>query len=44
MDGSGDESKIQCGKKQCCIGTLNIRSMNQGKLEVVKRGDDKSDH
>ena len=30
-------SKIQCYKEQYCIGTWNIRSMNQGKLEVVKQ-------
>ena len=33
----GDGSKIQCGKEQYCIGTWNVRSMNQGKLEVVKQ-------
>ena len=27
----------RCGKEQYCIGTWNIRSMNQGKLEVVKQ-------
>ena len=35
---SGGESKVQCCKEQYCIGTWNVRSMNQGKLEVVKRG------
>ena len=34
---TGDTSKIQCCKEQYCIGTWNIRSMNQGKLEVVKQ-------
>ena len=34
---SGDGIKIQCCKEQYCIGTWNVRSMNQGKLEVVKR-------
>ena len=29
-------SKVQCCKEQYCIGTWNVRSMNQGKLEVVK--------
>ena len=29
--------KIRCYKKQYCIGTWNVRSMNQGKLEVVKQ-------
>src|SRR5574337_308955 len=34
---TGDRSKFQCCKEQYCIGTWNVRSMNQGKLEVVKR-------
>ena len=34
---TGDRSKIRCCKEQYCIGTWNIRSMNQGKLEVVKQ-------
>ena len=33
---SGGESKVWCSKEQYCIGTWNVRSMNQGKLEVVK--------
>ena len=37
VDGTGDRSKIQCCKEKYCIGTLNVRSMNQGKLEVVKQ-------
>ena len=37
VDVTGDGSKVQCCKKQYCIGTWNIRSMNQGKLEVVKQ-------
>ena len=37
VDVTGDESKVQCCKEQYCIGTWNIRSMNQGKLEVVKQ-------
>ena len=37
VDVTGDESKVQCGKEQYCIGTWNVRSMNQGKLEVVKQ-------
>ena len=37
MDVTGDGSKIQCCKEQYCIGTWNVRSMNQGKLEVVKQ-------
>ena len=36
-DVTGDRSKVQCGKEQYCIGTWNVRSMNQGKLEVVKQ-------
>ena len=36
VDGTGDRSKIQCCKEEYCIGTWNVRSMNQGKLEVVK--------
>ena len=34
---TGDESKVQCCKEQYCIGTWNVRSMNQGKLAVVKQ-------
>ena len=37
VDVTGNRSKVQCCKKQCCIGTWNIRSMNRGKLEVVKQ-------
>ena len=37
MDVTGDESKVRCSKEQYCIGTWNVRSMNQGKLEVVKQ-------
>ena len=37
MDVTGDGSKVQCCKEQYCIGTWNVRSMNQGKLEVVKQ-------
>ena len=36
VDGTGDRSTIQCCEEQYCIGTWNVRSMNQGKLEVVK--------
>ena len=36
MDVSGDGSKVRCCKDQYCIGTWNVRSMNQGRLEVVK--------
>ena len=34
---TGDRSKVQCCKEQYCIGTWNIRSINQDKLEVVKQ-------
>ena len=37
VDVTGDQSKVQCCKKQYCIGTWNVRSMNQGELEVVKQ-------
>ena len=37
VDGTGDRSKVQCCKEQYCIGNWNVRSMNQGKLEVVKQ-------
>ena len=37
LDVTGDRSKIQCCKEQYCIGTWNVRSMNQGKLEVIKQ-------
>ena len=36
-DVTGDRSKVQCCKEQYCIGTWNVGSMNQGKLEVVKQ-------
>ena len=37
MDVTGDGSKVQCCKEQYCLGTWNVRSMNQGKLEVAKQ-------
>ena len=37
MDGTDDRSKVLCCKEQYCIGTGNVRPMNQGKLEVVKQ-------
>ena len=37
VNGTGDRSKVQCCKEQYCTGTWNVRSMNQGKLEVVKQ-------
>ena len=37
VDVTDDRNKVQCCKEQYCIGTWNVRSMNQGKLEVVKQ-------
>ena len=37
VDVTGDRSKIRCCKEQYCIGTWNVWSMKQGKLEVVKQ-------
>ena len=37
VDVTGDGSKVRCCKEQYCIGTWNVRSMNQSKLEVVKQ-------
>ena len=37
VDVNGDRSKVWCCKEQYCIGTWNVRSMNQGKLEGVKQ-------
>ena len=37
VDVTGGRSKVQCYKGQYCIGTWNVRSVNQGKLEVVKQ-------
>ena len=37
VDVTGDGSKVQCCKDLYCIGTWNVRSMHQGKLEVVKQ-------
>ena len=37
VDVTGDGSKVWCCKEQYCIGTWNFRSMNQGKLEMVKQ-------
>ena len=37
VDVTGDRSKVRCCKEQYCIGNWNVRSMNQGKLEVVKQ-------
>ena len=37
VDVTGGRSKVRCCKEQYCIGTWNVRSMNQGKLEVVNQ-------
>ena len=37
VNGTGDGSRVRCCKEQYCIGTWNVRSMNQGKLEVVNQ-------
>ena len=37
VDVTGDGSKVWCCKEKYCIGTWNVTSMNQGKLEVVKQ-------
>ena len=37
VDVTGDGSKVRCYKEQYCIGTWNVRSMNQGRLKVVKQ-------
>ena len=37
MDVTGDGSNVHFSKEQYCIGTWNVRSMNQGKLELVNR-------
>ena len=37
VDVTGDESKVRCCKEQYCIGAWNVRSLNQGKLELLKQ-------
>ena len=37
VDATGDRSKVRCCKKQYCLGTWNVSSMNQGKLEVDRQ-------
>ena len=37
VDVTGNRSKVRCCEEQYCIGTWNVRSMNQGKLEVVNQ-------
>ena len=38
VDVTGDGSKVRCCKEQYCMGTWNVRYMNQGKLEVIILG------
>ena len=37
VDVTGDESKVRCCREQYCIGTWNVKSLNQGKFKVVKK-------
>ena len=37
MDVTGDRNKVRCCREQYCIGTWNVRSVNQGKLDMVKQ-------
>ena len=37
VDVTGDGGKVRCCKEKYCIDTWNVRSMNQGKLEVIKQ-------
>ena len=37
VDVTSDRSEVQCSKEQYCIGSWNVMSMDQGKLEVVKQ-------
>ena len=37
VDVTGNRSKVRCCKEQYCIGIWNVRSLNQGKLEVIKQ-------
>ena len=37
VDVTGDGSKVRCCKEQYCIGSWNVRPVNQGKLEVIKQ-------
>ena len=37
VDVTGDRSKVRCYQEEYCIGTGNVRSMNQGKLGMVKQ-------
>ena len=37
VDVTSERSKVRCCKEQYCIGTWNVKSINQGKLKVVKQ-------
>ena len=37
VDVPGGKSKVRCYEEQNGIGTWNVRSMNQGRLEVVRQ-------
>ena len=37
VDVTGNGSKVRCCKEEYCKGTWNVRSINQGKFEVVKQ-------
>ena len=43
MDVNGDRSRVQSYKEKYCIGTWNIRFMNQGKSGSGQTRDDKSE-
>ena len=44
VDVTGDGSQVRCCKEQYCLGTWNVRSMNQGKLQSGQTGAGKSEH
>ena len=44
VDVSGGESKIRCCKEQYCVGPWNVRSMNQGKLDMIKQEMARGEH
>ena len=44
VDVIGDGSKVRCCKEQYCMGTWNVRSMNQGNIGSSQTGDGKSEH
>ena len=44
VDVIGDGNKVRCCKEQYCMGTWNVRSMNQGNIGSSQTGDGKSEH